>query len=146
MGSSTTPKEEEEEEVHAGAATHLIYIYIYPSKPPTQPIIYILMYSLYISIDPGGAELRVVVIAGAGRARSAHSSASSSLSPVATPPSYWHCCCGLRFFWHWPGRPADTLVKRKLAGLFHSNERCYVERVCWASQPASHRKEALQQE
>jgi hypothetical protein len=37
--------------------------------------------------------LRVVVIAGAGRARSAHSSASSSLSPVATPPSYWHCCC-----------------------------------------------------
>jgi hypothetical protein len=42
--------------------------------------------------------------------------------------------CGLRFFWHWPGRrPADTLVKRKLAGLFHSNERCYVERVCWAS-------------
>lgn len=48
--------------------------------------------------------MRVVVIARAGRARSAHSSASSSLSPVATPPSYWHCCCGLRFFWHWPGR------------------------------------------
>jgi hypothetical protein len=48
--------------------------------------------------------------------------------------------CGLTFFWHWPGRPTDTLVKRKLAGLFHSKERCYVERVCWASQPAIGRK------
>jgi hypothetical protein len=42
MGSSTTPKEEEEdeEEVHAGAAIHLIYIYIPPSLPLNPLYIY----------------------------------------------------------------------------------------------------------